>query len=128
MRALRWRIFWLLAGIAGTLLGLYLALRPPGGGPSFFPLDDKIQHALSYVAMGLWFGALYELRHQWRVALSLFLFGVLVECLQWAMALGRSADVADLGANTLGIAVAAAGTRWLGSSWMARVERLFGVG
>ncbi len=90
-------------------------------------MSDKVQHALSYVAMGLWFGAMYELRHLWRVALGLFLFGVLVELLQWAMPYGRSADAADLLANSIGIAVAVLGTRRLGSSWMARVERVLGV-
>lgn len=127
MRALRWKTFWLLAGIAGTLVGLYLALRPPGGGLGWFDVSDKIEHGVSYVAMGLWFGALYEQRLQWRVAAALFAFGVVVEFLQWGMGMGRDADVADVAANTVGILVALLGTRLLGTSWMARVERLLGV-
>lgn len=127
MRALRWKTFWLLAGIAGTLVGLYLALRPSGQGPGWYPYSDKVQHSVSYVAMALWFGALYELRLQWRVAVVLFLFGVLVEVLQWAMPYGRTADAGDLLANSIGIGLGLLATRALGASWMARVERLLGV-
>jgi VanZ family protein len=126
MRPLRWRAFWLVAGLLGTAYGVYLALRPPGGSPPWFPSGDKLQHTLSYVAMGLWFAALFERRHLLRVALGLFTFGVLVEMMQAAMPYGRAAEWVDLLANSAGIAVAIGLTVALRESWMVVVERLFG--
>lgn len=124
MRLLRWRAFWLVAGILGTAVGLYLALRPPGGMPPWFPGSDKLQHGLSYVAMGLWFAALFERHHLLRVALGLFAFGLAVEFLQAAMPFGRAAEWIDVLANGAGIAVAIGLTAALRESWMVSVERL----
>lgn len=122
MRPLRWGLLWLAAGIAATLLGAYLALRPP---TQFLPasLGDKLQHALSYVAMGLWFGALFQRRYLLRVAVGLFAFGLLIEVLQGAMPFGRAAEWGDVAANSSGILVAMLLTRWLEPSWMQRLER-----
>jgi VanZ family protein len=115
-------MFWLAAGLLATLVGAYLALRPP---TQFLPmsLGDKLQHAFSYVAMGIWFGALYQRRHLLRVALALFGFGLLIEGLQAAMPFGRAAEWSDVVANTSGILIAMLLTRWLEPSWMQRVER-----
>jgi VanZ family protein len=124
VRPLRWRGFWLAAGILGTCYGLYLALRPPGGQPPWFPGSDKVQHGLSYVAMGLWYAALFERRYLLRVALGLFTFGVVVEILQAAMPYGRAAEWVDLLANSAGIVVAIGLTVVFRGSWMAVVERL----
>lgn len=115
-------MFWLAAGLLATLLGAYLALSPP---TQLLPasLGDKLQHALSYVAMGLWFGALYERRHLPRVALALFCFGLAIEGLQALMPFGRAAEWLDVAANTSGIMIAMVLTRWLEPSWMQRLER-----
>jgi VanZ family protein len=124
MRPLRWRTFWLVAGLIGTGFGLYLALRPPGAATPWFPGSDKLEHALSYLAMGLWFAALFERRHLTRVALGLISFGVLVEILQAALPYGRAAEWSDLLANGIGIAVAVLLTSALRESWMFSLERL----
>ncbi len=124
MRALRWRAFWLVAGLVGTGCGLYLALRPPGAASAWFPGSDKLEHALSYLAMGLWFAALFERQYLARVALGLFLFGVLVEILQSVMPYGRAAEWVDLLANGIGIALAIGVTASLRESWMHSIERL----
>lgn len=125
MRPLRWGNFWLAAGIAATLLGAYLALRPP---MLLLPasMSDKLQHALSYVAMGLWFGALFHRRHLSWVALALFAFGLLIEGLQDAMPFGRAAEWGDVAANSSGIIVAMLLTRFIEPSWMQRLERWVG--
>lgn len=122
MRPLRWGGLWLGAGIAATLLGAFLALRPP---TQFLPasIGDKLLHALSYVAMGLWFGALFQRQHLVRVALALFGFGLLIEALQAAMPFGRSADWRDVVANSAGIGMALLLTRLIEPSWMQRLER-----
>jgi VanZ family protein len=119
---LRWGTLWLAAGLLATLLGAYVALRPP---VQLLPASfgDKLQHALSYVAMGLWFGALYQRRHLPRVALALFGFGLAIEGLQGIMPFGRAAEWRDVAANTSGIAIAMLLTRWLEPSWMQRLER-----
>lgn len=127
VRPLRWRAFWLVAGILATGYGVYLALRPPAGAPPWFPGGDKVQHALSYVAMGLWYAALFERRHLPRVALGLFTFGVVIEVLQATMPFGRAADWIDLLANGAGIAIAIGLTVALRESWMVSVERLLGA-
>ncbi len=123
VRPLRWRLLWLLAGLAGTAYGTFLALRPPGATPSWFPADDTLQHGLSYVAMGLWFAALFERRHLLRVALGLFAFGVSIEILQAAMNIGRAAQWVDVLANGIGIAIAVGVTRSVSESWMVSIER-----
>jgi VanZ family protein len=125
VRPLRWGNLWLAAGIAATLLGAYLALRPP---VQLLPASfgDKLQHALSYVAMGLWFGALFHRRHLARVALALFAFGLLIEVLQAVMPFGRAAEWRDVVANTSGIVIAMLLTRFIEPSWMQRLERWAG--
>lgn len=124
MRALRWRAFWLVAGLVGTGCGLYLALRPSGAASAWFPGSDKLAHALSYLAMGLWFAALFERQYLTCVALGLFLFSVFVEILQSVMPYGRAAEWADLLANGIGIALAIGVTASLRESWMHSIERL----
>jgi VanZ family protein len=125
VRPLRWGNFWLAAGIAATLLGAYLALRPP---IQLLPASfgDKLQHAVSYVAMGLWFGALFHRRHLLWVALALFAFGLLIEGLQAVMPFGRAAEWRDVVANTSGIVIAMLLTRFIEPSWMQRLERWVG--
>jgi VanZ family protein len=125
VRPLRWGSLWLAVGIAATLLGAYLALRPPGEQLSA-AINDKLQHALSYVAMGLWFGALFRRSHLARVALGLFAFGLLIEALQAMMPYGRAAEWADVLANASGILVAMLLTRLFEPSWMQRLERWVG--
>jgi VanZ family protein len=125
VRPLRWGSLWLAAGIAATLVGAYLALRPP---TQLLPasIGDKLQHALSYVAMGLWFGALFQRRHLVRVALALFGFGLVIEGLQAVLPYGRMAEWPDVVANSSGILIAMLLTWVFEPSWMQRLERWVG--
>ncbi len=121
MRDLRWGTWWVLIGIAATVVGMYLALRPVG--PSM-PGGDKAMHLWSYVAMSLWFAAIYERRHAWRVGVVLIVFSGLIEVLQYLMPYGRAAEWGDMAANGLGILIGLGVSALLATSWMQRVEKL----
>ena len=121
MRDLRWGTWWVLAGIAGTVFGMYLALRPVGPSPMG---GDKMMHLLSYVAMSIWFAAVYERRHAWRVGLALIAFSAFIELLQFLMPFGRAAEWGDMAANGAGILIGLAVSAWLKRSWMQQVEHL----
>ena len=82
---------------------------------------DKLLHALTFVALTVWFTGLYERRVWWLTALGLVLFGSLVEFFQLQVGY-RTADWRDVAANTagiiIGLTVAAAGL----GGWVLRVE------
>ena len=82
---------------------------------------DKLLHALTFVALTIWFTGLYERRVWWLTALGLVLFGSLVEFFQLQVGY-RTADWRDVAANTagiiIGLTVAAAGL----GGWVLRVE------
>ena len=85
---------------------------------------DKVMHLSSYVAMSIWFAALYERRHAWRVGIALFAFSGLIEVLQYLMPYGRAAEWGDMAANGLGILIGLAVSALLTTSWMQQVEKL----
>ncbi|MGB5628087.1 MAG: VanZ family protein [Woeseiaceae bacterium] len=88
---------------------------------SWLDNSDKWVHALTFVALAIWFAGLFERRAWWRIAIGLLLFGLLVEFLQLQLSY-RMADWHDIAANTAGIivglAVAAAGL----GGWALRIE------
>jgi VanZ family protein len=93
---------------------------------------DKWAHLLTFAILALWFAGQYRPRSYWRIALGLFAFGVLIEACQRLVGY-RSADLLDIGANTIGIvsglAIALAGAGgWclLFETWY--VERRAGAG
>ena len=114
-------IWWVLAGIFGTLFGMYLALRPVAPSPVG---GDKVLHLFSYVAMSIWFAAVYERRNAWRVGLGLITFSAFIELLQFLMPFGRLAEWGDMAANGIGILIGLALSALLKQSWMQQVERL----
>ena len=88
---------------------LYLTLFPDPVPDNDLPLwehTDKVVHALMMAAV--WTALAVDLRRPLtpRLRLGLFLavtaFGALIELAQQAMDLGRTADLADLAADTLG--------------------------
>lgn len=88
---------------------------------SWLDNSDKWVHALTFVALAIWFAGLFERQAWWRIAIGLLLFGLLVEFLQLQLSY-RMADWHDIAANTAGIivglAVAAAGL----GGWALRIE------
>lgn len=90
----------------GLLAGLYLALTPlpmppPASGPW-----DKVEHALGFYLVTV--GALIAFpgAARWKLFVGLIGYGALIEALQAIPVLNRSADLADLAADVLGIALA----------------------
>ena len=83
---------------------------------------DKLEHAVSYLALALCFSGSLKVR-LWKVqAIGLLLFGALIEIAQGAMAWGRTADVRDLFANTAGIIAGLLLARTLLGRWAFWLE------
>ena len=104
---------WILT-IVVTLAILYLTLWPdplPDDTPQLFPGADKVVHALMFGGLtlvllidrqrGMHWRPLGK-RFVWSVALASAVFGAVIECLQWAMGLGRGFEIADIIADTVG--------------------------
>jgi VanZ family protein len=118
---LRYAPVW--AGIAwiGVALALILSLWP-GGAPLPFRLWDKLEHALGYFILTLWFMGLYPRARYPQLALGAFLLGIGIELLQ-AFTPTRAMELGDAAANALGIGLAWL-IAWAGlGGWAARVER-----
>ena len=125
MLPLRYRWFWLAAGLATLAVILVLALLPL---PAPIPVadGDKIAHFLAFAWLALWFLGIFEPRLSLAVAVALTGYGVLMELLQ-SLTPYRSADVYDVVSDVAGI-----GAGWLLASaglrrWCGRVEELLGA-
>ena len=104
---------WILT-IVVTLAILYLTLWPdplPDDTPQLFPGADKVVHALMFGGLTLVLLIDRQRGMHWRplrkgfvwsVALVSAVFGAVIECLQWAMGLGRGFEIADIIADTVG--------------------------
>jgi len=88
---------------------------------SWFENADKWLHALTFVALSIWFSGLYAKGSWWRIAIGLMLFGFIVEFCQLQVSY-RMADWLDIAANTAGIIVGlTVATAGLGG-WALRFE------
>lgn len=71
---------------------------------------DKLQHAAAYTVLTLLAGFSFKKAvapKPWAAAfVAALIFGISIELLQGLMGMGRMADVADVGANSLGAGVA----------------------
>jgi VanZ family protein len=68
--------------------------------------SDKLGHFLAYLALALAVSGISAPRRLWRSMLGCFLLGASLELAQAAFTEHRSAEWADLAANTAGIATA----------------------
>lgn len=131
MLPLRWSLRWRLASaallIAVLLLGISRAVwLSPINRVMFdwFPHFDKFEHLVTYAFLAVWFSGQYRRSAYWRIALGLFLYGILIEACQHFVGY-RTADVYDVVANVSGI-VAGLFVALLGAGgWSARLERRF---
>lgn len=122
-----WRavgVFILAAVFVGTILpsmGFW-----PDVAFSVLVAFDKWQHAFAFLILALWFSGQYEKRFYWRIGLGLLIFGGVIEVIQRSLAY-RTADIADMVANVVGIsaglALAVAGL----GGWSQRVEGWLGA-
>jgi VanZ family protein len=113
---------WYVLGAALTVFIIVASLLPLNELPAM-RVNDKIEHALAFSALAVWFGGLLPQRRYAWLALALLGLGAAIEVAQKLMGLGRMADVRDLVADGWGIAfgltLCALGLR----HWAQRVER-----
>ncbi|MET0281341.1 MAG: VanZ family protein [Steroidobacteraceae bacterium] len=101
---LRYRRAWMAIGIAMLLAITIVCLMPSKTLPET-GMSDKSEHALAFGAVAFWFGSIVMRYDVPWLALLLVGFGALIEVSQAAMGWGRSGDVLDLLADSLGIAL-----------------------
>ncbi len=88
-----------------------LSLLPGGSIPKYSWLDflaiDKIGHFIFYGSTAWSFLKYFKLQNQktslWKIGIPLFFLGVLLESLQYFLHQGRSFDLFDVLANSLGV-------------------------
>jgi|HigsolmetaAR201D_1030396.scaffolds.fasta_scaffold01081_5 VanZ family protein len=115
--------FWLGLGWALVVSVIVVSLIPGQKLPQV-GISDKVEHALAYAMMTLWFTGMYPRSSYLRVALGMFALGVAIEIAQALLPFGREMDVRDVIANTVGIAIGiAAALAGLGG-WAQRIENL----
>jgi VanZ family protein len=123
MLPLRFRRTWLVCGWALVLLALYGSLTS-NGTIAHAGINDKIMHAGTYATLSLWFAGIYPRSRYVLIAIGLFLMGISAEFLQGWMHAGRTKDLFDVMANTIGILVGLALATWWIGGWAERLERV----
>ena len=114
MSALRYRRFWQGVGAVMVIVvfGAAFIPNPPVLLSGYINWGDKIEHALTFAFLMLWFCQLYRGRRPRLIlAAALVVFGLLIEVLQGALTTTRTADPFDLMADSVGVLVG-----W----WLAR--------
>jgi VanZ family protein len=125
MLPLRHRHLWITMSLVLLAAVLFASLQPDFGPvvPANF---DKVEHLAAYVVLAVWFTGLVARGRYWVVAGGLLALGVLVEVLQGLMNLGRSAEVSDMLANTLGVVVGITISLRSTGGWAPRLESWLG--
>lgn len=120
----RWRaagLMLLILVLAATLMPAVWFLSDRREFISWFSNIDKWLHGVTFLFLAVWFSGQYERRSYWRIAIGLFLFGILIELCQRMVAY-RSAEwydlAADVGGIVVGLAIATAGI----GGWSLRTE------
>jgi VanZ family protein len=99
---------------------VYLSLEPA----SQSGIDDgrdKVEHLTTYAALTLWFTGFVPRERSLPIALGLAALGGVLELLQAAMQLGRSAEWLDFAANCTGVGLGWLVARTLSGGWACRV-------
>ncbi len=116
------RLWWSI-GIAMVLYILVSCLEPPRYVPNLH-LWDKLEHAVAFFGLTLWFGGLTRKSRYPLIAVLMALLGGGIEIAQGAMHWGRDEDILDFAADSVGIAVALTALYLGASGWAAWIERL----
>jgi VanZ family protein len=112
---------WLVIGWAMVVFATFTSLAPSKTLP-VTGVNDKVEHALAYTVLALWFAGIYPRSRYAIIALGLFVMGIAIELAQGAMHLGRQSDFRDVIANSFGIAFGLTlALTWLGG-WAQRLE------
>ncbi len=97
---------WLAVGWALVALVVWASLSPQPPPTPDIHLGDKLAHLLAYGVLMGWFAQIYPAsttRH--GIAAGFVFMGVVLEYLQGLLG-GRLFEIADMAANTLGVALA----------------------
>jgi VanZ family protein len=120
----RWRaagLMLLVIVLAATLMPAVWFLSDRQDFVNWFTNIDKWLHGVTFLFLAVWFSGQYQRRAYWRIAIGLFLFGILIELSQRMVAY-RSAEwydlAADVGGIIIGLAIAVAGV----GGWSLRTE------
>ncbi len=120
--ALRHPRLWLVSGWILVVLAVITSIMPLSELPKMGGLSDKVEHALAYAVLALWFAGIYPKSRYPLIGIALLVMGIVIEGLQGAMNLGRQADMRDVYANSFGIVSGLlVALIWLGG-WAQRVE------
>jgi VanZ family protein len=120
--ALRHPRLWLVSGWILVALAVIASIVPPTELPKLGGISDKLEHAVVYSVLALWFAGIYPKSRYPLIGVGLLVMGIVIEGLQGAMNLGRQADMRDVYANSLGIVSGLLlALIWLGG-WAQRVE------
>jgi len=120
--ALRHPRLWLVSGWILVVLAVIVSIMPLSEMPKMGGVSDKLEHAVAYSALALWFAGIYPKSRYPLIGVALLVMGIVIEGLQGAMNLGRQADMRDVYANTFGIVCGLLlALIWLGG-WAQRVE------
>ncbi|MSR00699.1 MAG: hypothetical protein EXR88_04820 [Gammaproteobacteria bacterium] len=122
-RTLHFYQLWLVIGALLASAILILCLIPPSNKISSIEGLDKVEHALAFLALTAWFAALIERPGYWALSIMLLGLGVGIEIAQYLMALGRSAEIFDVIADTVGIILGVIFSLSIHESWLQRIER-----
>jgi len=104
---------------------VYMSLEP--GTPS--GIDDgrdKIEHLVTYASLTLWFTGFVARERYVAVALGLAALGGVLELLQAAMQLGRTAEWLDFAANSTGVALGLLIAYTATGGWARKLENWVG--
>ena len=126
MIPLRHPVLWTLLGWALLVLVATGSVIPGGVVVSQFSAADKLVHALSYFVLMAWFSGMYARQRQVAIALTLVLFGIVLEFVQ-AQLPYRQFDPLDLVANATGILLGFCLSLLVLAGWCQRVERVLGT-
>ena len=120
--ALRHPRLWLVSGWMLVVISVAVNIMPAGDLPKLGGISDKLEHAIGYTVLALWFAGIYPKSRYPMIGVALLVMGIVIEGLQGAMHVGRQADLRDVYANSAGIICGLIlAMAWLGG-WAQRVE------
>ena len=113
---LHYRKTWLALGWGLVGVVIYLSLMPHPPQPLDVSGADKVEHAMAYAGLALWFFQIVRKSSRLGAGVALVLLGVAIEIAQ-AFTPTRSFELADMGADAVGVVLGA----WLVQSPLGRV-------
>lgn len=119
----KFRYAWLVLGAVWVATIIYLSLAPHPPQPVNFEYSDKLEHALAYGLLMLWFSQIYQkIAHRILLAVLLVSLGISTEFLQ-RMSGYRFFEYDDMLANSAGVLLG-----WiLASTGMGRIGAMLEI-